>query len=120
MAETMDRRRFLSFAASGVAVGALFALQGCSSGSSSSPTPTPDPTYSDKNGVIGTNHGHSVTLTAAQQQAGEAVTLTLTTGTGHTHTVDFNAQAVKDIAAGIRRDGTSSVDSGHYHSVSFS
>ena len=122
MTESMDRRKFLSFAASGVALGALIVLQGCSSGSDSSTAPTEPPattTYTDKNGSIGTNHDHTVKMTAAQQQAGQAVTLTLTTGAGHTHTVGFNAQAVQDIAAGIRRDGTSSVDAGHSHSVSF-
>ena len=121
MAKTMDRRKFLTLAAGSVAVGALIVLQGCSSDSDSptEPTPDPTPTYSDKSGVIEANHGHTVTLTAAQQQAGEAVTLTLTTGLGHTHTVSFNAESVADIAAGTRRDGTTSVTDGHSHSVAF-
>lgn len=116
MAETMDRRKFLSLAAGSVAVGALIVLQGCNSGSDGSTTPTP--TTGDKSGAISTNHGHSVTLSAAQQQAGAAVTLT-TTGGDHAHTVGLRDTEVATIAAGTRFSILSSVTAGHSHTVTF-
>jgi hypothetical protein len=112
----MDRRKFLSLAASSVAVGAILALQGCSSGSSSSMMPTSPMT--DKSGAISSNHGHSITLTAAQLQAGAAVTLTMTGGT-HTHTVGLRDTEVVAIAAGTRVSVESSVTTGHSHTVTF-
>lgn len=118
MAMTMDRRRFIRFAASGVALGALAALQGCS-GSSSIPTTTATTTtFTDKNGNISVNHGHAVTLTVAQQQAAAAVTLTLTGGT-HTHQLGLSAANVATVAAGTRLSIESSVDVGHSHTVTF-
>lgn len=123
MAQTMDRRKFLSFAASTVAVGALIVLQGCNGGSDSSPTPTPDPTFTDKNGSISSNHGHSVALTAAQQQAGADVTLTLSAGTlgggTHTHLLGLRAADVAAVAAGSRQSIETSVTAGHSHTVLF-
>jgi hypothetical protein len=116
MEQTMDRRKFLSFAAASVAVGALIALQGCNSGSSGSTTPTP--AVGDKSGAISSNHGHSITLTAAQQQAGAAVTLT-TTGADHTHTVGLRDTEVATIAAGTRFSVVSSVTAGHSHTITF-
>ena len=120
MAETMDRRKFLSLAASGVAVGALIALQACNSGSSDSSTTAPTTTTAatDKSGTIYSNHGHSVTLTAAQQQAGAAVTLTLSGGT-HTHMLGLSATDVTTVAAGTRVSVESSVNAGHSHTVAF-
>ena len=116
MAETMDRRRFLSLAAGSVAVGALICLQGCDSGSEGSATPTP--TAGDKSGAISANHGHVVTLTAAQQQAGAAVTLDMTGG-DHPHAVGLRDTEVATIAAGTRFSIESSVVAGHSHTVTF-
>ena len=73
--------------------------------------------YSDKQGTIGTNHGHAVTLTAAQQQAGQAVTLTLSGS--HTHQLSLSAAEVTAVANGtnVAKDSTS--DLGHSHTVTF-
>lgn len=124
MAETLDRRRFLTLAAGSVAVGALMVLHGCSGGSDSSTTPTPNPTFTDKNGSISSNHGHSVTLTAAQQQEGADVTLTLSAGTigggTHTHLLGLRAADVAAVAAGSRMSVETSVTAGHSHTVLFS
>ena len=116
MAQTMGRRKFLSLAASSVAVGAILALQGCSSGSSTSTTPTPSAT--DKVGAISSNHGHSVTLTAAQQQAGVAVTLATSGGT-HKHTLSLTAENVVAAAAGTKVSQETSTTNGHSHMVTF-
>lgn len=122
MAETMDRRKFLSLAASSVAVvGAFIGLQGCSSGSSSSTTTTPEPTTTstDKSGAVSSNHGHSATLTAAQQQARMDVMIYLSSGSGHTHQLWLTAADVATVAAGTRWSKETSTDSGHSHVVTF-
>jgi len=116
MAETMDRRKFLAFAASGVALGALIAFHGCSDSSSTAPEPTP--TYTDKNGNISLNHEHSITLTVAQQQAAADAKLTTTGGT-HTHQVGLRATEVATIAAGTRFYVATSETLGHSHTVTF-
>ena len=118
MAGSMDRRKFLTFAASSVAVGALIALQGCSSGSSSSSTPDPVPGFTDKSGDIANNHNHSVTLTAADQQAGVAVTL-ITSGGTHKHTLTLSTDNVVAAAAGTKVSRETSITSGHSHLVTF-
>ena len=118
MAQTMDRRKFLSLAASSVAVGALIALQGCSSGSDSDSTPESPTTYTDKNGAISANHGHAVTLTAAQQQAAAEVRLYLEGG-DHSHKIGLTAAEVASVAAGTRWSGECTNDFGHTHVVTF-
>lgn len=132
MKNPMDRREFLKFAGIGAMFGGIIVLQGCgdsrSGGSSATTTtkpistPTTTAAYSDKNGNIAGNHGHTVTLTAGQQQAGQSVTLTLTPATTdgwHTHLLSLTAAAVKDIAAGNQVTEESSATLGHAHPVTF-
>jgi hypothetical protein len=125
MMENMDRRRFLTFAASGVALGAaLVVLQGCSSGSSNSdstpttPTTPTNPTFSDKNGAVSANHGHTFTLTAAQQQAGADVTIT-SKGATHAHKLFLTAAEVAAVVAGTKVAKESSTVLAHSHIVTF-
>lgn len=115
MAQTMDRRKFLSLAAGGVALGILIAAGGCDN---SSGTTDADSGFNDKGGAISANHGHAITLTAAQQQAGAAVTLTTTGGT-HSHSLNLTAANVAAVAAGTRVSGESSVADAHSHTISF-
>ena len=68
-------------------------------------------------GVIGSNHGHSVSITTAQIDAAGAVTLTLSGP--HTHSVALTAGQVGEIGAGTQVAATSSSDSGHMHPVTF-
>lgn len=117
MAESMDRRKFLAFAAGSVALGAIVVLNGCSSGSSSS-TPT-SPTYTDKSADVSSNHGHSFTLTADQQQAAAETKVYSEGSSGHSHKIGLSAAEVLAISNGTRWSGECSVDSGHSHTITF-
>ena len=117
MAESMDRRKFLAFAAGSAALGALVVLNGCSSGSSDS-TPTTPTTYTDKSAKVSSNHGHNFTLTAAQQQAAADAKIYSSGGT-HSHKITVGAADVAAIAGGTTWSGESSTDAGHSHVVTF-
>jgi hypothetical protein len=118
MAQSMDRRRFLAFAAGSVVFGAFAALNGCSSGSNSDSTPTTPTTYTDKNAKVSSNHGHNFTLTAAQQQAAADARIYSNGGT-HSHKIIVKAADVAAIAGGATWSGESSTDAGHSHIVTF-
>ena len=121
MAETMDRRRFLAFAAGSVALGAAVVLTGCSSGSSSSTPTTPTTTYTDKHASVAANHGHTFTLTAAQQQAAADAKIYSGGSAPHSHKILISAANVAAIAGGTTWSGrTSAVDfDGHSHVITF-
>ena len=90
-----------------------------SSSSPSTPTPTPTPSTGNVEGVIGTNHGHTVTITSADLTAGNALSLDITGTSDHPHTVEITAAEVGQIAQGMRVQTTSSSDTGHTHTVTF-
>ena len=119
MAQTMGRRRFLSLAASSVAVGAFLALQGCSSGSDGDTTPTAPTTYTDKNAKVSSNHGHTFTLTAAQQQAAVDAKIYSGGSATHSHKISISATDVAAIAGGTTWTAECSSDAGHSHMITF-
>ena len=97
----------------------IAACGGSSSSSPSTPTPTPTPSTGNVEGVIGTNHGHTVTITSADLTAGNALSLDITGTSDHPHTVEITAAEVGQIAQGMRVQTTSSSDTGHTHTVTF-
>jgi hypothetical protein len=115
----MDRRTFLTEAAVLAALsGVTIRITGCSE--DSSPTGgggNPDVVQ----GVVGTNHGHTVEISRTVINAGQAVTLQLTTGDGHIHSVSLTAQQVADIGQGLRVQENSTEDGAfpHRHVVTF-
>ena len=97
----------------------IAACGGSSSPSTPTPTPTPTPSTGNVEGVIGTNHGHTVTITSADLTAGNALSLDITGTSDHPHTVEITAAEVGQIAQGMRVQTTSSSDTGHTHTVTF-
>ena len=119
MAETMDRRKFLAFAAGSVVLGAAVVLTGCSSGSSSSTPTTPTTTYTDKSASVSSNHGHTFTLTAAQQQAAADAKIYSGGSATHSHKISISAADVASIAGGTKWSAECSMDAGHSHMITF-
>ena len=113
----MDRRVFLKNAGLVSAwVGVSVVLHGCSD--DDDPV-APTLGTGDVAGVIGSNHGHSVSITAAAIDAGGAVTLMLSQGDGHSHSVALSAVQVGEIGSGNKVSATSSSSNGHTHPVTF-
>ena len=109
----MERREFLQ--ETGIAAllaGVSVTIGGCGSDDSVSPGP------GGVAGVIGGNHGHSVSLSASQLEGGVAVTLTMSGGS-HSHTVSLTDAQVASVADAGTVTVTSSSGSGHTHGVTF-
>jgi hypothetical protein len=126
--KTLDRREFTLAAAMAALSGVAITISACGGGgspSSPTPTPTPAPTptppvgATDKNAVIGSNHGHAGTITAAQLTAGGTLSLDIRGDATHPHTVELTGADMTSIAANQRVSKESSTDSGHSHSVTF-
>jgi hypothetical protein len=119
----ISRREFTLETCLAILAGATITIMGSGCGSSSSspagPTGGPAPGAGDKSGVISNNHGHTATITAAELAAGNSLNVLLTEGSGHTHHLALTANDVAMVAANQRVAGTSTVDSGHSHTVTF-
>ena len=109
----MKRRAFLQ--TSGLAAllaGVSVTITGCGSDEATGPGP------GGVSGVIGGNHGHSVSITASQLDAGVGLTLSMGGGS-HSHTVVLSDAQVESIALDTKVTVNSSSDSGHTHGVTF-
>lgn len=86
---------------------------GSATDSGSSGCATPD-------GVIGSNHGHTVEVPAADIAAGADVTYDIQGTSGHEHSVTVTAADFAMLAAGTAVTVESSNGAGHTHSVTIS
>lgn len=127
--DSLTRREFTLQSALAMLSGVAITITACSdSGSPSSPstpsTPAPTPTPSSPptgsvTGTISANHGHQAVITGAQLTAGNAIELDITGAANHSHRVSLTADQVDQIGSGARVTQTSTVNSGHAHSVTF-
>jgi hypothetical protein len=110
----MARRTFIGAAAAALFAGVSLTLFGCGEDDATGPG---DGSVA---GVIGENHGHSVSISKAQIDEGAGVTLDLTTGNGHTHQVILTTDQVALIksGAGVHNAVTTTTNS-HTHTVMF-
>jgi hypothetical protein len=116
--ERPDRREFTLAAMLAVLGGVSITLSACGKASSPSmPTPAPSP-LADKNGVIGTNHGHVALITGAQLTDANTIVLNLQGTASHNHTLELSAAEVAQIRDGQTVARTCSPTT-HMHMVTF-
>ncbi len=111
------RREFIGKLSKGSIAGLILMFFGCGD-KSTSPDNSNEGTGGAQ-GVVGNNHGHSVSISQTQLDNGAAVTLTLSQGNGHTHAVSLTIDQVERVKNGETVGLTSSTTSAHSHSVTF-
>jgi hypothetical protein len=118
-AATISRRAFTLESALALLSTVAITVSGCDNDNDSTPTtPSTAPT-SGVTGNISANHGHTAVIDGARITAGTAFSLDIRGTATHPHTVDV-AQA--DLMALQNRQTvtkTSTTDSGHSHTVTF-
>ncbi len=112
------RREFIGKLSKGSITGLILLFFGCAD-KATSPDNSNGGTTGGAQGVVGNNHGHSVTISQTQLDNGAAVTLTLSQGNGHTHMVSLTTDQVLRIKNEETVGVTSSTTSAHSHSVTF-
>ena len=112
----LTRREFTLDAALAILAGCVITIADTAC-SGDSPAPTPNP--SDINGDISANHGHTATVTAAQITTGSAVSLDIRGSATHPHTVSVSQSDLTTLRNRQPVTITSSTDSGHTHTVTF-
>jgi hypothetical protein len=125
--QALGRREFTLSAALAALSGVAITISACGGSSSPSSPSTPAPSSppvgggsgSDKQGLVGTNHGHAAVITAARLASPADVSLDIRGTSDHPHTVTLTAAQVASIAASQRVSKESTTDDGHSHTVTF-
>jgi hypothetical protein len=117
----LTRREFTLQSALALLAGVVITVDGC--GGNDSPTqpgpgPSPGP-VGDVTGSISGNHGHTATIAAARITADQTFTLDITGQATHPHMVEITQAELRNLANRQAVTKTSSTDSGHQHSVTF-
>ena len=114
----LTRRQFTTEAVLALLMGCVITVsQGC--GDDDSPT-NPASTSADINGVISANHGHTATIMSAQIVAATAIVGMDIRGTAtHAHTIAISQVQMQTLSNRQPVTVTSTTDSGHDHTVTF-
>jgi len=114
---SLTRREFTLEAALAILAGCVITIgETACSKSTTAPTSAPP---SDVNGNISANHGHIATITGAQITAGGALTLNIQGTATHPHMVMISQADLTALKNRQTVTSTSSTDSGHSHTVTF-
>jgi len=115
---TLTRRQFTAEAVLALLMGCVITVSHAC-GDDDSPT-NPGSTPADINGVISANHGHTATVLAAQIVAATAIVSFDIRGTAtHPHTISISQAEMQTLANRQPVTVTSTTDSGHDHTVTF-
>jgi hypothetical protein len=115
---TLTRREFTADAILALLMGCVITVSSACGGDDS-PTNPPGPS-NDVDGAISANHGHTATVTNAQIVAGAAIMGLDIRGTAtHPHTISISQAEMQSLANRQPVTVTSTNDSGHDHTVTF-
>jgi hypothetical protein len=118
---SVTRREFTLEAALAILAGCVISISETGCGSDSvTPAPSPVGVVADVPGVVSANHGHAITITAAQITAGTGlVDLDIQGQATHAHKVSVTQANLATLKSRQPVSVTSTTDSGHSHTVTF-
>jgi hypothetical protein len=112
----LTRREFTADAVLALLMGCVITVsQACGDDNPTGPTSNP----TDINGVISANHGHIANVSGAQITTGNEVTLDIHGQADHPHTVVISAADFQTLKNRQPVSKTSTTDSFHSHTVTF-
>jgi hypothetical protein len=114
---SLTRREFTLEAAMAILAGCVITISDTACGSRNPSAPIP--TEPDVNGNVSDNHGHVAVITSFQIMAGNAVALDIRGTATHPHTLSISQGDLTSLRNRQRVTSTSSTDSGHSHTVTF-
>jgi hypothetical protein len=116
---SITRRQFTLDAALALLAGCVITVSEACSGNKATIPSTPAPT-TDVSGNVSANHGHAVTISAALINAGTGIVgLSITGMATHPHTISVSQNELASLRNRQAVTVTSTTDSGHNHSVTF-
>jgi hypothetical protein len=116
--DQISRREFTLDAALAILATCVITVSedACSSSTPAAPTAPP----ADINGSVSANHGHIAVVTGAQIVTGTGLTLNIQGTAAHNHTLTITNSDLTNLKNKQAVSETSSTDSSHQHTVTFS